>query len=221
MPQRRRGPDRAPPSEAEPFDLQATSPRWRAHVEQPTDDPELEAYAVAEEDVGPVPAIPEEVPAEMAHAVHTHTCTYVLDQDGICRWIVARQGAVPPHVRQCMGAQFVACLDLETKGGLVPELRPGAMGLFVRVSAEGRMVLLRTAPIIRVEGAGEPSKRGGAPPAPTYGDAAFQQGTLYGKKAGIPVTRTHPGFSAVRTWGAEQTVTVNPTRSTNKPRPGR
>jgi len=221
MAQRRRVPDLAAPSEPDPFDLLATSPRRRAAAPRLGDDPEIEAYAVDEEDEEAIPAIPEEAPSEMAYAVHTHTCTYVLDQDGICRWIMARQGAVPPHVRQCMGAQFVACLDLASKGGLVPGLREGAMGLFVRVSEQGRMVLLRTAPILRVEGAGASPKRPGGAAPPALGDASLQGGILYGKKAGVPLTKTHPGFAAFRSWGAEQTVTVNPTRSTNKPRPQR
>ena len=221
MVNRRRSPDRSPPSGPDETDLQATNPAWRAYAEPSTDDPEIEAYAVAA-DEDSAPAIPEEAPPEMAWAVHTRTCTYLLDQDGICRWIVARQGAVPPHVRQCMGAQFVACLDLESKGGLLPDLRPGAMGLFVRVNEQGRMVLLRTAPIKRVDVAGAAAKpQASASPPLAFGDSALHGGIQYGKKAGLPVTETHPGFSAVRTWGAEQTVTVNPTRSTSTPRPTR
>src|SRR5512133_1508570 len=108
---------------------------------------------------GPLPA-PEPVPGSstdaaprMAFAVHTATCSYLLDAEGVCHWIVARHGAVPPHVRQCVGAQFVACLDLTTEGGLVPQLRLGAMALFVRTTDDHRLVLLRTAPIQQVDGA--------------------------------------------------------------------
>ncbi len=49
-----------------------------------------------------------------------------------------------------MGAQFVACLDLQAEGGLVGELRIGASALFARVE-QGRFVLLRTPIIERVE----------------------------------------------------------------------
>src|SRR5690606_26264022 len=80
---------------------------------------------------------------EMAYAVHTSTCTYLLDEDGICRWIVSQQGVVPHHVRQCIGAQFVACLDVTVEGALVPELRVGARALFVQNDGN-RMVMLRT-----------------------------------------------------------------------------
>ena len=59
---------------------------------------------------------------EMAYAVHTATCSYLLDEGGVCRWIVSQQGVVPAHVRQCIGAQFVACLDLTVEGGLAGPL---------------------------------------------------------------------------------------------------
>jgi hypothetical protein len=155
----------------------------------------------------------------MAHAVHTRTCSYLLDERGVCRWIVARQGAVPSHVNQCVGAQFVACLDLATQGGLVGDLRAGAMALFVRNSEPGRMVLLRTAPIESVDGPGAQAARaspiamqGGQGavrgPVPGLGGHAVQQGTQYGKRAGVPVGIPPPAFGAVESWGAEQTVTV-------------
>ena len=142
-------------------------------------------------------ATPDPAPPEMAYAVHTQVCNYVLDQEGICRWIVARQGAVPPQVRQCVGAQFVACLDLTAPGGLVPDLRLGASGLFVRVNEQGRMVLLRTGPIQRVDG-GQPAAPAGAPvPAPpAFGDLPAGQGILYGKRGGVPVAGQAPGYSA-------------------------
>lgn len=143
---------------------------------------------------------------DMAYAVHTRTCSYLLDERGVCRWIVARQGAVPAHVNQCVGAQFVACLDLATAGGLVGDLRPGAMALFVRNSEPGRMVLLRTAPIESVDGSGAAVRARGVPPA--FGDRALQEGVQYGKRAGVPLVRPPGGFAAVESWGAEQTVTV-------------
>lgn len=90
--------------------------------------------------------------SETNYAVHTQTCTYLLDEDGICRWIVSPTGMVPPDVRLCVGAQFVACIDLRIGGALVGELRIGASALFVRTDAEsGRAVLLRTRVIEHVE----------------------------------------------------------------------
>ena len=56
----------------------------------------------------------------------------------------------PPGADRCVGAQFLACLDLRAEGGLVGDMRVGGAALFVR--AEGsRMVMLRTLPIERVE----------------------------------------------------------------------
>jgi hypothetical protein len=82
-----------------------------------------------------------------SYAVQTPTCTYLLDENGICRSVRASPGAT---VVQCIGAQFVACLDLDVDGGLVGELRLGASALFVRHERE-RFALLRTLPIVGVQ----------------------------------------------------------------------
>ena len=166
-------------------------------------------------------ATPDPAPPEMAYAVHTQACTYVLDQEGICRWIVARQGAVPPEVRKCVGAQFVACLDLASKGGLVPDLRLNAMGLFVRLNEQGRMVLLRTGPILRVDG-GQPGANAAAAstPPPAFGDAPQQYAVLYGKKAGVPLNGPGSGLAPGRPGSARQGEPEQPgTRATRKPTP--
>ncbi len=91
--------------------------------------------------------------SDILYAVHTKTCTYLLDEDGVCRWIVSPTGMVPPEVRRCLGAQFVASLDLRLPGGLAGELRIGAFGLFVarRDDDATKLVLLRTAAIQNVE----------------------------------------------------------------------
>ena len=86
----------------------------------------------------------------MAYAVHTRSCTYLLDDDGVCRWTLAPTGVPVPGADRYLGAQFVACLDVREIGGLVGELRIGAAGLFAR-SENGRFVLLRTPPIEHVE----------------------------------------------------------------------
>ena len=88
--------------------------------------------------------------SDMAYAVHTRSCTYLLDDDGICRWTLAPTGVPVAGADRYLGAQFVACLDVREIGGLVGELRIGAAGLFAR-SENGRFVLLRTPPIEFVE----------------------------------------------------------------------
>jgi hypothetical protein len=88
--------------------------------------------------------------SEMTYAVHTGTCTYLLDDEGICLWTVAAGPSAAPGTDRCVGAQFVACLDVRAPGALVGELRVGGCALFVR-REHGRFVLLRTMPIERVE----------------------------------------------------------------------
>jgi hypothetical protein len=81
---------------------------------------------------------------DIAYAVHTATCTYLLDAEGVCRATEAPPGArPPPGVERCVGAQFVASL---ADGNLVGELCVGGALLFARQEG-GRFVLLRTLPI--------------------------------------------------------------------------
>ncbi|APR74754.1 Vegetative cell wall protein gp1 precursor (Hydroxyproline-rich glycoprotein 1) [Minicystis rosea] len=87
--------------------------------------------------------------ADMTYAVHTRTCTYLLDDEGICVWTLS-PGQAAQGTDRCVGAQFVACLDLSAPGGLVGELRLGASALFVH-RENGKFVLLRTMPIEDVE----------------------------------------------------------------------
>ncbi len=89
--------------------------------------------------------------SDIVYAVHTRSCTYLLDDEGICRWVLSRSGE--PTDDRCVGAQFVAALDLHSRGGLVGELRIGASALFIR-SEGGRFMLIRTKPIERVEARG-------------------------------------------------------------------
>jgi hypothetical protein len=110
----------------------------------------------------------------MTYAVHTDSATYLLDDEGICRWIISPNGLLPAASSSVVGAQFIACLDLRVPGGLVGELRVGAAALFVRPDDEGRIVMLRTAPISHVESRAEASdeeqprstRASSRPPAP-------------------------------------------------------
>lgn len=158
------------------------------------------------------------VQPEMAYAVHTHTCTYLLDDAGVCRWIVAARGAVPSHIQRCIGAQFVACLDLAHEGGLIGELCAGARALFVGRGAD-HMLLLRTGEILSVDDRRDPQgvlhhspARPGAPfdgAEPRGSEAAARQ---YGQRAGLPYqAQPPPRFGVVRREGEEQTITI-PTR---------
>jgi hypothetical protein len=160
---------------------------------------------------------------EMAYAVHTAACTYLLDETGVCRWIVSQQGVVPSHVRQCIGAQFVACLDLQVEGGLVGSLVAGGRALFVGHTGEN-MVLLRTGEIQHVD-----DRRGSGPdtmpppaalnpdlverPAERYDEPARPHSAVpatsqYGKQGGMPYRAKPPSFGVVRRHGEEQTITI-------------
>ena len=85
------------------------------------------------------------------YAVHTEACTYLLDDDGICCRILSPGGLVTPGMSAAVGAQFVACLDLNVAGGLVAELRVGSAALFATKDEQGRYMLLRTSPIRHIE----------------------------------------------------------------------
>ena len=149
----------------------------------------------------------------MAYALHTGSCTYLLDEQGVCRWIVAPQGVVPPHVRKAVGAQFLACLALGVPGGLVGELTAGAMALFVRHEGD-RMVLLRTGAIQHVDDRREQdgtSAQDKLPPAA----AADQLVKQYGKQGGLPyMAKPPPKLSVVKHLGEEATITVSVTSGT-------
>jgi hypothetical protein len=72
------------------------------------------------------------------------------------------------------------------------------------------MMLLRTAPILRVDVPGETLA---APVGPSgqapYGDPFAYEAVEYGKRAGVPLhPPPSPSFAQVESWGAEQTVTV-------------
>jgi hypothetical protein len=90
--------------------------------------------------------------ADFAYALHTDVCTYLLDEAGVCLWVLSPNPATAALVEACVGAQFVACSDPRVEGGLSGELLEGASALFVTMSSEtGRPILLRTGPIRRVQ----------------------------------------------------------------------
>jgi hypothetical protein len=96
---------------------------------------------------------------DIAYAAHTESCTLLLDERGICRKVVVRpaaallhaRGALDPGAERCLGAQYVASIDLESYGGLIAAPRAGTPMLFAYVDATGRICLVRTGPITRFE----------------------------------------------------------------------
>lgn len=107
----------------------------------------------------------------LTYAVHTESCTYLLDDEGVCRWVVSPTGVMHGAAAAAVGAQFVACLDLRLDGGLAGSLVVGGHALFAKLE-DGRHVLLRTTPITHVETRGlgsaspPPPKSRPKPPTP-------------------------------------------------------
>ena len=109
-----------------------------------------------------------ELPPDIAFAAYTDACTFMLDKNGICRWVVATSGRrdraanghyasgpLPPHAERCIGAQYVASIALGAKGGLIELPKNGAPLLFARIEANGRIALVRTGPLVRFEEHGD------------------------------------------------------------------
>lgn len=94
----------------------------------------------------------------IAYTAHTETCTLLLDAEGICRSVLAAAGhgrgrptRIPSSAEKCIGAQYVATLDLREPGGLVPMPQAGAQMLFAKTEKDGRITLVRSAPVLRFE----------------------------------------------------------------------
>jgi hypothetical protein len=87
--------------------------------------------------------------AEATFFIHTATSIYALDDDGLCRYVVGVDGSPLHTLDPCVGAQYVASLDMRTPQGLVGDPRPGAHALFVGRGAS-RASLIKTPPITRV-----------------------------------------------------------------------
>jgi hypothetical protein len=95
---------------------------------------------------------------EIAYRAHTETCTLLLDSNGVCRSVQAvssmyngRPARIPSSAERCIGAQFVASLDFHTEGALTHLPEPGGQLLFARIEIDGRIALVRSAPLVRFE----------------------------------------------------------------------
>lgn len=94
---------------------------------------------------------------ETSYAIHTASCTFLLDSEGICRRVVVNPSSmrnvqskieeVNRLAARCVGAQYLASLDPMTSGMLAEMPRVGAAMLFAQVDARGRVSLVRTGPV--------------------------------------------------------------------------
>lgn len=90
---------------------------------------------------------------DLAYVAHTESCALLLDEDGVCRWIVPRANATEQLIatsKRCIGARFVASLDPEVEGWLVHEPRVGSQLLF-GMMIEDRFALVRVGPLLRFD----------------------------------------------------------------------
>ncbi len=93
------------------------------------------------------------------YAVHTATCTFLLDSEGICRKIAvipsasstSRGRETARAAARCIGAQYVASLDAHATGLLTDTPKIGTAMLFARTDENGRISLVRTGHVTRFE----------------------------------------------------------------------
>ena len=105
----------------------------------------------------------------VAYAATTEGCTFLLDEDGVCRRVLLRHerrtdatlgGRTRSQAaRRCIGAQYVAAIDVRVEGGLVPMPRLGTPMLFAYTDDDGRLAVVRTGPLTRFETVGAESER--------------------------------------------------------------
>ena len=91
---------------------------------------------------------------ELAYEAFTETCTFGLDEAGVCVRVTALPGASKAMLAiagRCLGAQYVASLDAAVEGLLSQLPKPGTRLLFARTEDTGRIVLVRSGPLQRFE----------------------------------------------------------------------
>jgi hypothetical protein len=103
----------------------------------------------------------------VAYAATTEGCTFLLDEEGVCRRVLLRHerraadatlgGRTRAQAaRRCIGAQYVASIDVRADGGLVPMPRLGTPMLFAYTDDDGRLAVVRTGALTRFETLGQP-----------------------------------------------------------------
>lgn len=91
----------------------------------------------------------------IAYAAHTRGYTFLLDENGICRRVlITVEGKVDNSgiqvAERCVGAQYIASLDVSVSGGLIKDPTVGVPLLFARID-NGRIALVRTSPLERFD----------------------------------------------------------------------
>jgi hypothetical protein len=90
---------------------------------------------------------------DIAYLAQTEWSTLLLDGEGVCVQVRARHGkkAAGDGAARCIGAQYVASLDRSAAGGLIEMPRIGCPMVFAATTADGRIYLVRTGPVMHFE----------------------------------------------------------------------
>jgi hypothetical protein len=96
---------------------------------------------------------------EISYAAYTESATFMLDAKGICLWVAPSPSSNGTGemwrgreaADRCVGAQYVASIDMDVQGGLVELPKIGAPLIFAAVDENGRVSLLRSGPLLRFE----------------------------------------------------------------------
>jgi hypothetical protein len=122
---------------------------------------------------------------EISYAAYTESATFMLDAKGICLWVApspSSQGTGEmwrgrEAADRCVGAQYVASIDMDVQGGLVELPKIGAPLIFASVDENGRVSLLRSGPLLRFEA--KKSRGSGVHPRPTARTPISETGNPY------------------------------------------
>lgn len=97
----------------------------------------------------------------IAYSASTLGATFLLDEAGVCRRVLLKRAWVSQQTlagrtraqaaRRVVGAQYVASIDTRVEGGLTPMPRKGAAMLFAFSGEDGRLAVVRTAPLVHFE----------------------------------------------------------------------
>jgi hypothetical protein len=97
----------------------------------------------------------------IAYSATTEGATFLLDEFGVCRRVLLKHALPGQHTmggrtrsqaaRAIVGAQYVASIDTQVFGGLVPMPKPGAAMLFAYMGDDGRLAVVRTGPLVKFE----------------------------------------------------------------------
>jgi hypothetical protein len=122
---------------------------------------------------------------EISYAAYTDSATFMLDAKGICLWVAPSPSSNGTGemwrgreaADRCVGAQYVASIDMDVQGGLVELPKIGAPLIFAAVDENGRVSLLRSGPLLRFEA--KKSRGSGVHQRPTARTPISETGNPY------------------------------------------